>query len=319
MERCCERRAADFRSLQYHWRTDACVAAGLAVATAVIIGSLLVGDSMTATLRHNALRQLGQIDEILIAPHFFRETLADEIAPDCASVLISRGSARCTDADWATPNVSILGVDDHFWKLFPAGKPLDLPDDAIGINQTLADELHRKIGDEIVVGFDRPSALGDDNLFSQRKGRGILPATIAAIVPDDAGGGFATDARTTAPRNIFISRSKLATLIQHPGMSNAILSATPVSPDALAQHAQLVDYGLSLVTSPEGGYVAVESASLLLSARQIEATRQAAADLHATVRRPAFIWPRASLENRGAFRMRWSRRPSLCLIPTASS
>jgi len=269
------------RGLRYHWRTDACIALGLAVATAVITGSLLVGDSMTATLRHNALQRLGKIDQVLIAPHFFRTALAEAISPHSAAVLIAHGSARRTDADWALPNVSLVGVDERFWKLFPAGNGPNLHDDAIAINQTVADDLHVKVGDEIVLSFDRPSALGDENLFAQRKNRGTLPATIAAIVPDDAGGAFATDARTAAPRNVFIARAKLAVLVQHPQSANAILAPTPVSADTLAQHLQLADYGLSLVPSPEGGYVGVESASLLLSAPQIAAAQQATADLHA--------------------------------------
>jgi len=274
-----------FRGLRYHWRTESCIAFGLAVATAVITGSLLVGDSMTATLRHNALQRLGRIEQVLIAPYFFREGLAQEISTDSSAVLISHGSARRADAEWAMPNVSIIGVDEYFWKLFPNGNTTntpDLHDDSIAVNRALADELHIKTGDDIVLNFDRLSAMDDDNLFSQRKNRTTLPVTVATIVPDDGGGTFATDARAAAPRNVFMARSKLATLMQHPHMANAILAAAPVSSDALAQHVQLADYGLSLVPSTEGGYVAIESASLLLSTRQMEAAQQAATDLHAT-------------------------------------
>lgn len=56
----------------HHWRMNLAVAAGAAAGTAVLTGALLVGDSMRGSLRHLALDRLGNIDEALIADHFFR-------------------------------------------------------------------------------------------------------------------------------------------------------------------------------------------------------------------------------------------------------
>ena len=68
------------RSLTYHWRLSVAVALGVAVATAVLAGALLVGDSMRASLRELVVERLGRIDQILVADHFFRSGLANEIA-----------------------------------------------------------------------------------------------------------------------------------------------------------------------------------------------------------------------------------------------
>ena len=47
------------RSAAYYWRTHLGVAAGAAVATAVLVGALVVGDSVRYTLGTLAVRRLG--------------------------------------------------------------------------------------------------------------------------------------------------------------------------------------------------------------------------------------------------------------------
>ena len=69
-------------SLIHHRRTNLAVALGAAVATAVLAGALLVGDSMRGSLRNLALDRLGRIDDVLLVPQFFRTRLADELAAD---------------------------------------------------------------------------------------------------------------------------------------------------------------------------------------------------------------------------------------------
>src|SRR5262245_56140081 len=67
-------------SLWHYRRIHVAVALGVAVATAVLIGALLVGDSVRGSLRDLTLQRLGNIDSALIAGHMFRAELADELA-----------------------------------------------------------------------------------------------------------------------------------------------------------------------------------------------------------------------------------------------
>src|SRR5882757_7819153 len=66
-------------SLRHYRRIHFAVALGVAVATAVLTGALLVGDSVRGSLRDLTLQRLGRIDSVIVAPHFFREKLAKEI------------------------------------------------------------------------------------------------------------------------------------------------------------------------------------------------------------------------------------------------
>jgi uncharacterized repeat protein (TIGR01451 family) len=68
------------RSLTHHWRIHLAVLLGVAAATAVLTGALLVGDSVRGSLRYIALDRLGRIDHIVLSDHFFRAELANELS-----------------------------------------------------------------------------------------------------------------------------------------------------------------------------------------------------------------------------------------------
>src|SRR3954452_3614434 len=69
-------------SLWHYRRIHLAVAMGVAVATAVLTGALLVGDSVRGSLRDLTLQRLGYIDSALVTRHFCRAALADELAAD---------------------------------------------------------------------------------------------------------------------------------------------------------------------------------------------------------------------------------------------
>ena len=54
------------RTLIHFWRTHLAVIAGAAIATAVLVGALVVGDSVRASLRQLTLERLGAVDLALV-------------------------------------------------------------------------------------------------------------------------------------------------------------------------------------------------------------------------------------------------------------
>jgi len=71
-----------FASLRHYRRIHIAVMLGVAVATAVLTGALLVGDSVRGSLRDLTVERLGKIDTVLVAQHPFRAALAGELAAD---------------------------------------------------------------------------------------------------------------------------------------------------------------------------------------------------------------------------------------------
>src|SRR5262245_58315580 len=66
-------------SLLYHWRSHLAVLLCVAVATSVLGGALLVGDSMRGSLRDITLDRLGRIDFALSSQRLFARDLGERV------------------------------------------------------------------------------------------------------------------------------------------------------------------------------------------------------------------------------------------------
>ncbi len=161
------------RSLLHHGRINVSVAMGVAAATAVLTGALLVGDSMRGSLRDLTLDRLGLIDHVLLTQRFFREELADEIAgaknfdeyfTAALPVILLETTIEHPDTDRRAARVTTLGIDDAFWQLDPDRQyPMPAYDEIV-LNQKLADELGvEKRGGEVLLRVARASQIPADS------------------------------------------------------------------------------------------------------------------------------------------------------------
>ena len=78
------------RNLAWFWRTNLAIALGVATATAVLAGALLVGDSVRASLRELLLSRLGNTESVVSSQRFFREKLAEGLGPACPIISVSK-------------------------------------------------------------------------------------------------------------------------------------------------------------------------------------------------------------------------------------
>ena len=67
-----------WQSLCYHWKINLAVIMGIMIATAVLAGAFLVGDSVHESLRDLTLDRLGDCDISLVSGRWFREDLGEE-------------------------------------------------------------------------------------------------------------------------------------------------------------------------------------------------------------------------------------------------
>ncbi|MEY3226025.1 MAG: hypothetical protein RLZZ536_644, partial [Planctomycetota bacterium] len=127
-------------SLLWYRRTHLLVLLAVAVSTAVIGGSLIVGDSVRGSLRQMTLSRLGGISHALSAPVFFREKLAQELstrenaAQITAPALLLNGSVERKDPTGTlhrTTGVTLVGIQATDWKLLNTGSVPAPPADGI--------------------------------------------------------------------------------------------------------------------------------------------------------------------------------------------
>src|SRR5258707_2110563 len=68
------------QNLRYFRAANLAVVAGMAVATAVLTGALMVGDSVRGSLRDLAERRLDWVDHALVSPRFLDQSLGRRLA-----------------------------------------------------------------------------------------------------------------------------------------------------------------------------------------------------------------------------------------------
>ncbi len=281
------------RSLIHYWRIHLAVALGAAVATAVLAGALLVGDSTKESLKALTLERLGQIHHALVGESTFRVELADELAEGgnlaTAPVMLLNGALTQPDRGSRASKVSIQGIDERFGAFF--GAELDLSrrsgqiyPSAI-VNESLRRELGAEIGDALLLSFGRYSNVPRETLMGEKDPDEVLSRlrlTLVDVVPDEGVGRFGLAPHQQSPFNVFLEIGQLQRRLERRGEANAVLlgpSEAPLEP-LLQAHMSLADLGLE-VDGIDSGELQLESRSFLLRDDLDERIRRLAADLGA--------------------------------------
>ncbi|MEM6363817.1 MAG: ABC transporter permease, partial [Planctomycetota bacterium] len=146
------------------------LALGIAIATTVITGALLVGDSMRGSLRALTMERLGRIDSVLSPGQFFPIANLLEDDSDTHPIILFPGSTLERPASGDGPLLRIggaqmVGIDDAFWDLniepWRPQRPLD--DQSVILNQSAATELQVAIGDEVTLRLPDEGAVPADS------------------------------------------------------------------------------------------------------------------------------------------------------------
>ena len=175
------------RSLNYFWRIQLAVLLGAAVATAVLTGALLVGDSVRGSLRGLTLDRLGRIDYALVSEHFFREGLVTDLSNklegeaqfhrETVPAILLNGTAVNAKTKARASRVQIQGIDEQFTRLWEDASRQPVPSlekqpgqlfSSVHINQSLQNELDIKAGEQLLLSFERHSEVHREFLLGHR-------------------------------------------------------------------------------------------------------------------------------------------------------
>ena len=275
------------RSLGYYWRSHLAVALGVLTATGTLTGALLVGDSMRASLRAEALAGLGKVDYAVTATTFFNQRMTEglvgkassgvEVIKACPAIRL-RGGISHAQTGARVNRVGILGVTDDIWELVGSnnGDPPVLPQGrAVLLSRRLAEQLGARVGGDVLLRLGTVSPISTETLLGRRDDTYLtLRVTVQGIVSEAQGGDFTLEPRRTAPYNAWVPLSVLQRALDRPDRVNTVLvkTRTQLSPtdvvaelqNRLRKHLQLSDLGLSLRDDQDRGYLAFESEAVLL-------------------------------------------------------
>ena len=222
------------RSLRHYWRTQLGVLLGVAIASAVLVGALAVGDSVRSSLREQALQRIGGIRAGLIAgDRFVRDELAADLAAElavhAAPLLQLRGLARGKDNARAGI-VDVLGVDERFFALSPSANAATAPSARKAwINEPLAAQLSAKVGDSILVRVEKPSFLPRDMVMSTIEDVSFaLRVEVERVVAAEDFGRFGLRASQLPSMSVFLQLGWLQKEVELDG-ANLVLLGGPTS------------------------------------------------------------------------------------------
>ena len=277
------------RSLTHHWRINVAVGLGVAAATAVLTGALLVGDSVKGSLRHLTLERLGDIDEVLVTDRFFREELAAELAASgnftkyydqaapailFPSTTIELQHARQTGR---SSNVLIVGCDASFWEMGDETRPATLPgENEIVLNQALADDLNATVSSEVVARLPKGNQVPADSPLANKSDRirslpgltvvdviparwlrhrqwlifGIPALTVVDEIPARGLGRFSLRPSQSMPLVAFVSIATLQDVLDQDGKINSLLVSLKPNVSPTSDEAQIASKSLASALRP---------------------------------------------------------------------
>ena len=271
------------RTLKHYKAVTAAVVLGAAVATAVLTGALVVGDSVRGSLRQITLERLGAIDHALVSEHFFRAELATDLALGLAvepavkraavvvpATLLSGTAVHAQTRARAT-QVQIVGADPALASML-GGQGLDFTDPAGAvfpaaiINRSLQQQLGIQVGDDFIISFERETAVPRESLFGRRASGDVvqrLRLSLRGVVEDRGLGRFGLRPHQAQPLNVFLALSDLQTALERPGRANTLLvAAGPELTLTIAELAQALQAALTLEDFELSIRVSADAASL---------------------------------------------------------
>ena len=238
------------RSLRFHWRSHLGVVMGASVGSAALIGALVVGDSVKASLREQALKGLGNVHYALAAHdrtfdadllnrmlgRATNETHAAERHTPSAPTLVwgtgtfwdgsvalqLAGSVSRPDNEARANAVQCYGVDQPFFRAFmPSAK---LAPGTVCLNQSLAQQLHAQPGDRLVFRLHKPSSFSPDASIARRDDSSIALTLVVLKILPDWPGSLKLRVSPTTPLNAFLSIEELQRAVGMTGRANLVLA-----------------------------------------------------------------------------------------------
>ena len=231
------------------------VATGIALATAILSGALIIGDSMRYSLEQITHSRLGDITHLVsVNDRYFPAVLASEVEKNLGKpvapllqldgMAVSEGGARRVN------QIRVNGVNEKFGDVTGTSLFNSLTGDEVAVSENLARQLEVSAGDVLIVRIAKASLMPRNTPFvSENETTVTLRATIRFVAGSDNMGLFNLQNSQRAPYNLFLSIDRLNRLMELSNRANRLLVAGDITTEqlgkALGESLQPEDVGLA--------------------------------------------------------------------------
>ena len=311
-----------------HFRgTNSVIVLGVAAATAVMTGALIVGDSVRGSLLALSDARLEDVDLALIGQQFFREDWAEAIEREpefrkgfhaCIPALVLRGSVETPGTESGTiaaraGKVQVYGVTTRWSELSRTSRDLPLAANEVAVSERVAKSLGLESGSEVLLTLELPTSIPKDSLLGEKEEPSRqIPLKVRLILPEEESfGRFGLVPDQQAPLSVFVNLATLQDRLDlsaepasrrragRAGRVNALFVRAKLSGNSATRRSDLgqlvrktwslADLMLRITPRPEQGYLSLESDMMVLEDRVVEAGETAATALGQTTS-PALIY-----------------------------
>lgn len=282
------------RNLAYFRGVNFALVAGMVVATAVLTGAMMVGDSVRASLAGLTRQRLGKVDDALIARRFFDQSLVGRLQQDprilaryeIAPAIVLQGGAANENETVRAGSVQVLAAGNDWVHVDPGHCIL---------NGATAEALELGSPDEVVI-VTVPSKPDEprEATLSRRSREDTLAVMRANVwqihTAPDMLSLFNPQGGQRTPQNLWVNLSDLQGQIDLGGRVNLVLAHDKTAGESsasadllnqcLKQVVRLEDYGLALAPAGGKGEAALTSRAIYLDPPLVQAGQNVAAQSH---------------------------------------
>ena len=223
------------RSRSYYKKFYRLVAVAIAVMTAVLTGSLVLGDSVRGSLMERVSERLGNSETIIqTGTGFLSDSiLNNEILSDAKGYLLSEGFIS---SEGKMIPVMVWGTDNDSLNYDEATLNPQL--------STLISNLSPLTPNPIILHLPSNNLVGSGSLFISQSHATQLRLTVKGIKSAQDGGNILLHNEQVRPLNVFINRQQLAEALGVKGKVNVILSPNNITSDTFHRVWRPEDSGL---------------------------------------------------------------------------
>jgi putative ABC transport system permease protein len=232
------------KSIWFYRKLNLTIILGIALSSAILVGALIIGDSVKYSLQQITVQRLGKTAQVITAgERLFRTQLATELAEktgtETAALLRVNGFGVIAGGELRVNQLAVWGVDATMGNFTDYPESFQLESNEVAINENLASLSGLKVGDEFLLRADKLNTFPANTPFvSEKEATVSFRVSVARILKPDELGNFNLKNIQSAPRNVFLNLEWLNEQMGLQQRANVLLVADGVSDADLIRNLQ---------------------------------------------------------------------------------